>query len=70
MREHGVTISAWADRRGFSRTMTYAVLSGRVRGLRGEAYEIARALGLVVPPAAADCPWITQEELEEKTRRG
>ena len=44
--EAGVSISAWADVNGFSRTLTYQVLHGRIAGKRGEGFRIAVALGL------------------------
>lgn len=46
---HGVSIGAWADARGFSRTTVYAVLAGRSPALRGEAHQVAVALGLKPP---------------------
>ena len=48
----GVSISEWADQRGFRRESVYAVLSGRSKGRRGEAHRIAVALGLKSLPAA------------------
>lgn len=48
----GLTVSSWAESRGFRRESVYAVLSGRTRGLRGEAHRIATALGLKFGPSA------------------
>lgn len=62
MRAKGVTVTEWADHRGFSRATTYAVLAGRVKGVRGEAYQIARALGIIEPPPDSECTWLTGEE--------
>jgi gp16 family phage-associated protein len=45
-REDGATVADWADAHGFSRESVYAVLSGRAKGDRGKAHEIAVALGL------------------------
>jgi|APMI01.1.fsa_nt_gi gp16 family phage-associated protein len=42
----GVSVAAWADANGFSRTLTYQVLHGRIAGKRGEGFRIAVALGL------------------------
>lgn len=42
----GVSVSDWAETHGFRRENVYAVLSGRTRGLRGQAHQIAAALGL------------------------
>ncbi len=53
-RARGVTIAAWAQAHGFSASLVYAVLSGRAKGYRGKAYEIARALGLVSPDLSFD----------------
>ena len=47
----GLTVSGWAERRGFRRESVYAVLSGRTKGLRGEAHRIAKALGLKFEPS-------------------
>ena len=58
MRALGVTISGWADEHGFSRETTYAVLSGRIKGVRGEAYQVACALGLVSRPNERECRWL------------
>lgn len=44
--ETGISVSAWADANGFSRTLTYQVLHGRIVGKRGESFRIAVALGL------------------------
>lgn len=46
----GITISDWARERGFKRELVYSLLVGRVRGQRGDAHEIAVALGLKLPP--------------------
>ena len=42
----GESISDWADKQGFKRQEVYAVLSGRVKGVRGTAHLIAQKLGL------------------------
>lgn len=42
----GVSIGGWARRNGFSRTMTYGLLTGRLKGTYGEAHKIAVALGI------------------------
>lgn len=56
---NGVSITEWATERGFDRDQVYAVLSGRTKGLRGQAHHIAVALGLkpvLKPPAMPDRP--------------
>ncbi|MEB8432590.1 DNA-binding protein [Cocleimonas sp. KMM 6892] len=44
--QRGETISEWAEREGFDKRNVYAVISGRSRGIRGEAHKIAVRLGL------------------------
>lgn len=44
--EQGLTIRAWASERGFPPDLVYAVLSGRIKGSRGQSHEIAVSLGL------------------------
>lgn len=48
----GISIADWADAHGFRRQNVYAVLSGRSKGRRGEAHQIARALGLKSAPTS------------------
>lgn len=45
-RARGITIRSWAQTNGFSTPLVYAVLGGRVQGIRGQAHEVAVALGL------------------------
>jgi gp16 family phage-associated protein len=42
----GVSVSDWACAQGLSPAIVYALLSGRVRGRRGQAHRAAVALGL------------------------
>lgn len=42
----GVSVSEWADANGFRRENVYALLAGRTKGRRGQAHQIAAALGL------------------------
>lgn len=53
-RARGVTVVSWAQVNGFSASLVYAVLSGRAKGYRGKAYDIALALGLVRPTSGSD----------------
>lgn len=46
----GEAISEWAEREGFEPRNVYAVLSGRNRGIRGEAHTIAVRLGIKPDP--------------------
>jgi gp16 family phage-associated protein len=49
-RAYGVTLADWSRERGFNVMMVYRVLSGKVKGTRGEAHRIAIALGLKPAP--------------------
>ena len=49
--EDGVSLADWAKTNGFAPGVVYAVLSGRVRGTRGEAHRVAVALGLRPQPS-------------------
>lgn len=48
----GISIAEWAKSRGFNVLTVYRVLSGRVKGKRGESHRIAVALGLKAQPKA------------------
>jgi gp16 family phage-associated protein len=48
----GVSIAEWSRANGFSLKLVYRVLSGRVKGTRGQAHKIAVALGLKAEPKA------------------
>jgi gp16 family phage-associated protein len=49
----GVSIADWSKDHGFSPTVVYSLLAGRVRGKRGDAHRAAVALGLKIPPVEA-----------------
>lgn len=53
---HGLSIREWAQAQGFSERLVYAVLSGKSKGLRGESFRIAVALGLRHEPRIEDAP--------------
>lgn len=42
----GLTVSQWAREHGFSQALVREVLAGRKKGLRGQAHNIAVALGI------------------------
>ncbi len=42
----GEAIAAWARSNGFCSSQVFAVLSGRNKGLRGKAHDIAVRLGM------------------------
>ena len=46
----GKTVTDWAVAHGYRRESVYAVLSGRTRGRRGAAHQIALALGIKLGP--------------------
>lgn len=48
-RARGETITDWAAARGYSRRYVYMVLNGQAKGWRGQAHEIAIALGIKSP---------------------
>lgn len=49
-RASGVTMRSWAETRGFAPDLVYAVLNGRIHGVRGRAHDVAVALGLKPRP--------------------
>lgn len=54
--EHGISISEWATRNGFSQDLVYAVLNRRNQATRGQSYRIAVALGLRDKPNMSEVP--------------
>lgn len=46
----GLSIAEWSRIKGFNPKLVYRVLNGSVKGLRGQAYEIACELGLKRKP--------------------
>lgn len=42
----GMTVTEWAQKNGFDRTVVYSVLLGKTVGLRGSSRRVAEALGL------------------------
>lgn len=46
LRSQGVNVAEWARARGFNRNLVYQVLAGKRKCLRGESFEIAKALGI------------------------
>lgn len=50
LRLQGITITAWAEARGYTRSEVYRVLNGQHKGHFGKAHDIAVALGM--KPAA------------------
>jgi gp16 family phage-associated protein len=49
-RARGETVTAWARQHGFQRQSVYGVLTGRIKGFRGEAHRVAVALGIKASP--------------------
>ena len=45
-RERGVNLAAWAREQGFNQQLVYLVIRGERKCLRGQSYNIARALGM------------------------
>jgi gp16 family phage-associated protein len=46
LKKHGISITCWAKRRGFSPGLVYQVLAGRLKCKHGDAHRVAVALGL------------------------
>jgi gp16 family phage-associated protein len=44
--EHGVSVVDWARHNGFNPGLVYQVLAGRRKSLRGQSFNIAKALGM------------------------
>lgn len=42
----GMSVAQWSRKHGVSQSLTYQVLSGEKKGLRGEAHRIAVLLGI------------------------
>lgn len=49
--QQGLPVNEWARQHGFEPAAIYALLSGRTRGIRGQAHQAAVALGLKSGPA-------------------
>lgn len=49
LRMQGITITQWAEARGYPRQEVYRVLNGQHKGHFGRAHEIAVALGMKAP---------------------
>lgn len=49
-RSHGMSVADWAREFGFTLPLVYAVLNGHAKGMRGESYKIAVALGIKHAP--------------------
>lgn len=49
----GTSINTWARTHGFDPALTYAVIAGKRKCLRGQSHEIAVALGLKHGPLGA-----------------
>lgn len=54
LRRRGTTITKWAQTKGYERRDVYRVLNGQLKAHYGRAYEIAVALGLIVPDSEAE----------------
>lgn len=46
MRQAGLSIPQWAKANGFKTSTVKAILYGHSKGIRGEAYKVAIALGI------------------------
>ena len=50
LNDFGVSVAEWAQIHGFPKETVYSVLSGRNRGMRGQAFDVAVALGIRSQP--------------------
>ncbi|MFC3149190.1 hypothetical protein [Piscinibacterium candidicorallinum] len=70
----GVSVATWATFRGFNVALTYSLLQGRSKGLWGQSWEIARALGLKSAPQGGpslreDLELLSRERAQRANRR-
>lgn len=49
LRRNGLTVPRFAQLHGFKEKAVYRVLNGEIKGLYGDGYEIALALGMKAP---------------------
>lgn len=50
LQAEGMSIAEWSRKHGFSQKLVYCVLDGSVQRLRGQAHQIAVAIGLKEAP--------------------
>lgn len=67
--EAGVTISVWASENGFSRDLVYSVLLGRIKGTRGEAFEIRKKLLELAKAQAASAESSPHEKADRNAQQ-
>lgn len=51
LRRNGITVQRFAQLHGFKEKAVYRVLNGEIKGLYGDGYAIAVALGMKAPDA-------------------
>lgn len=66
---NGITISEWARLHEFQPDLVYGVLSGRLRGRRGQAHRIAVALGLKRTMTGSPCDLDSRLDLSRHEAR-
>lgn len=54
MQKSGITITQWAEQRGYPRELVYRVLNGQLKARFGRSHEIAVALGMKVEASQPD----------------
>ena len=54
LRDQGITITQWAEQRGYKRKHVYGVLNGQLKAHYGRAHEIAVELGLKPSTTSAE----------------
>ena len=68
--ETGTTICAWAESQGFQKELVYAVLSGRIKGVRGEAFHVRRKLLEIARTCALSDESHTNDETHRQEKTG
>lgn len=62
LKQQGYTLSGWCRARGFSRHVANAVIHKNTPAIKGEALQIAIALGLKPAPEPNDTPNIENDQ--------
>jgi len=66
----GIVTSDWARQNGFSPELVYGVLTGRLRGRRGQAHEIAVALGVKAAPPSDAPDGLPDSNTDRNSKKG
>ena len=61
---NGLTVREFARTHGFSEALVYSVLANKTKGLRGQSFKIAVALGLRPAPSIEQQPDFVRKSLK------